>query len=477
MENWVLGYGNHQHKGRRKDQQDYFASSDPTTPMEVVESENGFLAIVADGMGGHIGGGSASVIAVETFMKEYNKKEKAESIPDALSRALLKANDAVFRANEQAGEESDMGTTLVACVLQSNKLYWVSVGDSKLFLYRDRQLQQLNQEHSYGVQLDMQRKAGQISETFAQAEARRRNQLTSYLGAKKIPPEIDRPAIPHELKTHDKVLLCSDGLVDALNKEEIINDLETERSTQEKCESLTTSALNKNRPHQDNITTILLELNPKPPKIESKPSKKTRQYTKKKIGFVVAAAILTALVLAAILSFILKDGKTDQPPEPTPIPTIAATSTPEPPPTPTIKQEELISCTYENIQIVLKEEKLYVGAIDNVHGGGTKDALEVFQRQQDLQVTGISDDKTCKAMEPFFQKYKHEILITYQQLACFTKEEYEELLRKFPTVGDIPKSFVIDRENMTCIYLNKLSKDQKDKLGEEAFNEILKHTQ
>ena len=68
--NWKLELGNHQHQGARDDQEDYFASLNPT--MEVVNSEKGFLALVADGMGGHAGGGKASVLAVNAFIKSIN---------------------------------------------------------------------------------------------------------------------------------------------------------------------------------------------------------------------------------------------------------------------------------------------------------------------------------------------------------------------------------------------------------------------
>ena len=474
---WILDYGNDQDQGARPTQQDYFASSEPN--MTIVKSSKGFLTVVADGMGGHSGGGNASVIAVTTFIREYKERvHKTETIPDALQRALVKANAAVVAANERAGEDSDMGTTLVACVLQSNKLYWISVGDSSLFLYRDGQLKKINKEHSYGAEIDMKLKAGQITPEEAHSEAKRRNMLTSYLGIERI-PQIDLPQVPIELKPGEKVLLCSDGLVNAMSDAEIEFVLQEKKNAQGKCEFLTQQALKKQMPRQDNITTVLLELNQKVPEPEPVPQK---NYLG--IMAVVVGILLLIVILAA--AFVYKGkiwpatppevnsteqetsfekevapsrqeqqrpaqtpqqaitkqqeqstGQQPSPPQqqtekqPSVQPQQGEPQTPqgispsegnqEPseklsPQTPTSQRqegqgEEKIECNYENAQIVLKYEGLYIEEIDGQTGENTRVALRLFQNREHISKTGELDSKTCEKLEPYFQQtYRKEIL-------------------------------------------------------------------
>jgi serine/threonine protein phosphatase PrpC len=257
MKDWFLDYGNHQDQGSRGEQQDYFASFNPS--MSVVDEELGFLAVITDGMGGHSGGATASVVAVETLLTAYQKKGREESIPEALYRSLEEANAAVVAANQQVGAHSNMGTTLIACVLQEDRLYWVSVGDSSLMLYRNGNLVSLNTMHSYGALLDAQAEAGYITKEEAQAEPHSRRKLTSYVGLDHI-PKIDAPAVPLILQPDESVLLCTDGLIDALSNEEISQCLSTEQAAQQKCEILIHEALKKKIVNQDNMTAVLLEI-------------------------------------------------------------------------------------------------------------------------------------------------------------------------------------------------------------------------
>ncbi|MBF0344820.1 MAG: serine/threonine-protein phosphatase [Nitrospirae bacterium] len=267
MQTWTLDFGNEQDRGKRREQEDYFASFSPV--QEVVNSEGGFLAVVADGMGGHTSGAKASVLAVNAFVEEYKRKRADQSIADALSSALRSANQRLVSANLSSGQDSDMGTTLVAAVIRSNKLSWVSVGDSRLFLYRGGQLLDINENHSYGAELDAKKKLSQISTEELEAGKKNRGMLTSYLGLEDI-PQIDISNQPIELYPNERVLICTDGLTDALTKNEITMLLKSSNSAQETCETLIQHALDKNLYKQDNITIILLELklNDKPQTVD-----------------------------------------------------------------------------------------------------------------------------------------------------------------------------------------------------------------
>lgn len=467
---WKLDYGNDQHQGTRTTQQDYFASFEPK--MSIVRSSKGFMAVVADGMGGHAGGGNASVIAVTKFIEEYKKRqEKNETIPEALQRALLKANAAVVAANERAGEESDMGTTLVACVLQANKLYWVSVGDSSLFLFRTGRLQKINEEHSYGNELEMKLKAGQITQAEANTQSKKRNMLTSYLGIERI-PKIDCPKVPIEIAPGEKVLLCSDGLVNAMSNAEIEFALQEEKSAQEKCEFLTQQALKKQMPHQDNITTVLLEINPKPVEPQAAPQKNILKIVTIIVGILFALVLITGGFLYGgklkekVTGFFAPE-MTPTPimtatatPQATPSPVPTNTSTPEMTPTPgmtptpdmtvTVAPEATptetgpltpspteipTSMTPEpglgyipfdqwqqtdpdiviRIQVVLSNLKdldgriLYEGRFDNDAGIRTQTALKKFQTTKELTPSGFLDQATYNVLEPYFKTFSSQI--------------------------------------------------------------------
>ncbi|MCC6144633.1 MAG: protein phosphatase 2C domain-containing protein, partial [Candidatus Hydrogenedentes bacterium] len=134
-----------QHKGGRKEQQDSFQV--PAVEETRFTRHGGYLLLLSDGMGGIQGGTAASTLAVRQFHLSYHDKEEAEPVQKALHRSLLEANAAVVSAGMEGG---GMGATLLAVALVNDKLYWTSVGDSQLFLFRRGRLLQLNQSHSYG---------------------------------------------------------------------------------------------------------------------------------------------------------------------------------------------------------------------------------------------------------------------------------------------------------------------------------------
>jgi len=243
-----------QEQGDRKEQQDYFAVTEQ-------EHKRGFLAVLADGMGGHPGSGNASVIAVNTFVKRYNEEiAKNIDIQKALGHALTAANQAVFEANQRIN--ADMGTTFVASVVQGKRFYWLSVGDSSLYLYTNGKLTKINKTHSYGAEIQEKIDAGVLTREDVRLDPKKRNMLTSYLGLEEI-PKIDFSENYYQLELGNKILLCSDGLDNALSQAEIEDCLRREMMSQEKCDKLMATALGKKRPNQDNITLVLLELEPK----------------------------------------------------------------------------------------------------------------------------------------------------------------------------------------------------------------------
>lgn len=247
----IVSPGNCQHIGSRSSQQDAFGFSDKDDADFV--AHGGVLAVVADGMGGMANGGEASHLAVLSFLHAYMTKVDDEPVPTAMLRALNEANQSVIALRHQAGEES-VGTTLVAAVVYDNALHWVSVGDSRLYLWRKRQLTQLNQDHIYANDLDRDAANGYISLEAAENHPERPS-LTSFLGLDTL-ELIDHNPLPFPLVAGDRLLLCSDGLYAAVEEVEITPLFK--HDAQQTAEDLIALVLAKERPNQDNLTVAIL---------------------------------------------------------------------------------------------------------------------------------------------------------------------------------------------------------------------------
>lgn len=244
--------GNAQNIGSRDEQQDAFLFSDMEN-RELV-ARVGIVAVLGDGMGGLMMGRESSDLAVRTFLVEYCSKTAEETINDELLRAFQVANAAVFDMASRANLAWNTGTTLVAAVVDLDELFWISVGDSRIYLYREGALKQLNCDHNYGRELQSQVEQGAISQEEADNHPER-HALTSYIGMDYL-REVDYSKQGLPLLAGDRILLCSDGLHGVLSEEEMLKALSL--PAQEAAELLLNLTLLKNHPHQDNVTIAIL---------------------------------------------------------------------------------------------------------------------------------------------------------------------------------------------------------------------------
>lgn len=243
---------NEQNIGAREEQQDSFALSDFEN-TELV-SKKGVLAVLADGMGGLKMGKEASDLATKTMLAEYNKTVLLDSIPNELNSTLKKANKAIYEMAKKEGLEMDVGTTLVASVIHKDQLYWISVGDSRIYLFRDNKLIQLSHDHIYENELYNEVIQGKISLEEAKNHPERAL-LTSYLGMECL-SRIEQNHNPLPLQVGDRIILCSDGLHGVLSDSEINEIIANE--PEKSAELLLQTVLTKNIKYQDNITIIIL---------------------------------------------------------------------------------------------------------------------------------------------------------------------------------------------------------------------------
>ncbi|WP_300035031.1 protein phosphatase 2C domain-containing protein [uncultured Roseobacter sp.] len=222
------------------------------------------LTVLADGMGGHAAGDIASKIVVTEVFSELmfqcgDREGFEKQIKTRLTEAAMAAN-AGLRAHVQAHPETHgMGATLVATVILNQHLYWISIGDSPLFLFRDGALRQLNEDHSMAPQIDFMVRNGLMGAEEARHHPDR-NILTSVLFGESV-PHVDCPDAPFSLAQGDILIVASDGL-QFLTDEEITTVL-TEHSHDSSAaiaDHLMDRVIALEDPELDNVSFSLVKL-------------------------------------------------------------------------------------------------------------------------------------------------------------------------------------------------------------------------
>lgn len=217
------------------------------------------LLVLADGMGGERAGSHASTLAVRSFIELYDTVP-ADTIPERLEQTLTAVNERMaLEVATDPGSLAGMGCTLLAVVLDREGLYWISVGDSPLWLWRRGRLQRLNQDHAYRSVLASQVAAGEISAAEA-AQHPDRNALISAVTGEEL-SLVDLSPHAHSLRRGDQILLASDGLL-TLDEAEIAAALTKTKADANPCQRLLNAVTAHQRPHQDNVTVLWAQLAP-----------------------------------------------------------------------------------------------------------------------------------------------------------------------------------------------------------------------
>ena len=208
----------------------------------------GFLAVVADGMGGHQTGEVASQRAVAALREELARSRKHP--PHALAQAAQAANLAVYGLSQDSPEHEGMGTTLTTVFIDDQVGLVGHVGDSRAYLMRRDAVRQLTYDHSWVADRVRQ---GLLSEDEARRH-RWRNVITNALGAT---PSFRLDLLHFEVEPGDRLLLCSDGIT-LLLSDEILHRVVGSHPPQEAAERLVAAANERGSP--DNVTAVVLEV-------------------------------------------------------------------------------------------------------------------------------------------------------------------------------------------------------------------------
>jgi formylglycine-generating enzyme required for sulfatase activity/serine/threonine protein phosphatase PrpC len=213
------------------------------------------LIIMADGMGGHAAGNVASNMVVATFNKSFQGSFPTDNVSEALTEALNRSNDQIRQSVKETPALRGMGCTMVSAYLEDDKLYWVSVGDSHLYLVRDRELIKQNADHSYGAYLDMMKEQGMEIEEQAGMS---RNMLMSAMTGEEI-SSIDVSETPIKVRPGDRIIVASDGL-DTLGAGAIIQYSSWSATAKECVYALLKAVEDANKINQDNTTLIVVDI-------------------------------------------------------------------------------------------------------------------------------------------------------------------------------------------------------------------------
>jgi len=206
------------------------------------------LFVVADGMGGHKAGDFASRYTVEVIEQSITKSKK-DNVEDILREAVTTANDKLIEAAGQDIKLEGMGTTLVAATIMNRMLYFVNIGDSRLYLI-NKEIRQLSRDHSLVEEMV---RLGGIKEEEARDHPNK-NIITRAVG---VHEEAKADFYEQVLQNGDVILMCTDGLSNMVEDEAILGVVKSARDVVEAVENLVQRA-NENG-GRDNIGVVIAQ--------------------------------------------------------------------------------------------------------------------------------------------------------------------------------------------------------------------------
>lgn len=236
--------GNAQYIGTRAEQEDSFSTA---------EDKKAVLAVLADGMGGYSDGKLASSLTVDAFVQEFLNAENIYPVDQFLMNTVNVCNRTVL--DKAKGKR--MGATVVAALISQGNLYWISIGDSAIILFKNGELINVNKKHIFEAVLENQYVSGKISEEQLLASPLKKR-VTSYIGTEVL-KEIDINENPIKLRHGDRVILCSDGVYNSISEIELEKILNKKTDPFDVAEEIIDTIKKKDLVSQDNATVIVLE--------------------------------------------------------------------------------------------------------------------------------------------------------------------------------------------------------------------------
>lgn len=300
------------------------------------ECANGLVAVVCDGMGGHVGGKVASHTAIEAI-ERFLRDQYFEDPRQAIIESINFANQAILNETERQPQLRGMGSTCVMLIVRGGKVYIGSVGDSRIYLIAQHRITQLTKDQSF---VQMLVDAGQLTAEEAEHHPRK-NEITNALGL----PEMKPATVKEEPISPDAgfcFLLCSDGLSGMVSDSEIEKIVSNQRELkpQERADCLVELA--KKNGGVDNITVQLVEFSssPKDNNISTQKGEKTPDKPERNLLFPLLCIAAALALIIFIIVFAQKGGSEEG--KTTDSDTTSTTIVDELSPTNTIEDQEKI---------------------------------------------------------------------------------------------------------------------------------------
>lgn len=232
--------------GQRAEQQDTVKTDD-----DYAYINNGrAIVMVCDGMGGLSGGKQASQKCADVIYDAFYLLGKEEDIP-----SFYKA--AITHADLEVNDMKNAGTTLVSVVIEGDRLFWASVGDSRIYIIRDGEILCVTKDHNYRLILEQKVKRGEMDASVAESDPQKES-LISYIGMGGV-RMIDSNPKEFRLLSGDYIVLCSDGVYRTLEEEEIMDKIQKNgENTQAACEEITELVMYKGKRNQDNASLVVV---------------------------------------------------------------------------------------------------------------------------------------------------------------------------------------------------------------------------
>lgn len=233
-------------RGSRPEQQDNMNSSLPERQQEI-----GVLCALSDGMGGLTAGSKASLAVVEAMVETFHRAPAMDMPAQILLRGCCLAQRNVQRLQKEVGET---GATLAAVIVRDGRCSFLSVGDSRIYLFRDYALIQLTRDQNKLSRVEKQIGLGRMPEEALSEHGL--TALAAYIGMEDL-NQADRSSHSFAVYPGDRILLVSDGVYDTLTEPEMAEALML--PGQQACNTMIDRVISKRRPGQDNCSAAVVD--------------------------------------------------------------------------------------------------------------------------------------------------------------------------------------------------------------------------